>query len=789
MKRLVNWFADERALYVLVALFVFLGALYSVTTPIFEAGDELWHYPHVQWIARGNGLPVQDPTQKQLWEQEGGQPPLYYVTSAALTFWIDTRDMEERLWRNPFAQIGVPLAFGNKNMIVHTRAENFPWQATTLAVHLIRLLSVLFSAGTVAGTYKIVQELCKIGKGGNEGNRAAWFAASFVAFNPMFLFISASVNNDSLAAVLATSALYLTIQLVTRGVTNVRLLFLGIIVGLAILTKVSNLALGIVAVTVLAYCAWKKSPPPHLPNFPYFPQFLELTRTALVFGLPILILCSWWFARNYFLYGDPLAFNVWLQIAGGRPPQTVLGLLNEFQGFRISFWGNFGGVNLIAPEWVYTLLDIFSLLALLGLGIGVLRRALPALLWIPALHVVVVFSALIRWTLMTYASQGRLMFPTLAALAILFAFGLYQIAYRVSRIANRLSPIANRVSPFFLLLPFAFFLFAFSVSAPFLIIAPAYAQPARIADETRVPNRVDIQYDAGDAQPELLGYETVRSLRVGQALPLKLFWRTDSPIAENLALYIHVYDARGELIGQWDAFTGNGLHPTSLWQPREIFVDEYRVPLRGDAAPQQIARVEVGLARLNPTRPLIARDPQGNEITPSIAEFGLYADAHMESAPARFVLGEELDVVDARFYLQRGITQGQIAPAHARGLVTPLAPGDEIRVEYALRARRENLRAYTVFAQLVNAQGVVVAQYDSPPRQNAYPTSFWRAGETVRDAFTFTIPQNAAPGMYAILFGVYASQDRARLPVRGETFEYLQANGDHLLLAPVELAR
>jgi 4-amino-4-deoxy-L-arabinose transferase-like glycosyltransferase len=384
--RLAPLLASERAIYFLVALFVALGALYSVTTPLFEAGDELWHYPYVQWLARGNGLPIQDPTQKQLWEQEGGQPPLYYALAAASTFWIDTSDLAERLWRNPHAKIGVPLAFGNKNMVVHTSAENFPWQGTTLAVHLIRLLSVLFSAGTVLFTYQSAREILSAPSRIPRPASLALLTASFVACNPMFVFISASVNNDSLAALLATCALYLALRLVTRGVTNRRVLVLGILIGLGILTKVSNLALLIVAISVLAYCAWKSQ------------KFFDVLRLTFYVSLPIVLLDAWWFARNFILYGDPFAFNVWLQIAGGRPPQTLLGLLDEFQGFRISFWGNFGGVNVIAPEWVYGVLDIFSLLAAIGLGIGAVRRALPGLLWIPALHVAIVFVALIRWT-------------------------------------------------------------------------------------------------------------------------------------------------------------------------------------------------------------------------------------------------------------------------------------------------------------------------------------------------------------------------------------------------------
>ncbi len=805
--RAKNFLASERAIYFLVALFVLLGALYSVTTPIFEAGDELWHYPHVQWIARGNGLPVQDPTREQLWEQEGGQPPLYYALSAALTFWIDTSDLQARLWRNPYAKIGVPLAFGNKNMVAHTRAENFPWQGTTLAVHLIRLLSVLFSAGTVFLTHKIARDLTADTSSrttrtlnrmrddvspnpspsqgeGRRGEVLSLVAASFVAFNPMFLFISAAVNNDSLAALLATAAIFLCIRLVTRGVTNVRVFVLGIVVGLAILTKVSNLALGIVAMSALVFCVWRTK------------KYFDVLRFTFLFLLPIVLLDVWWFARNFVLYGDALAFNVWMEIAGGRAPQTLLGLLNEFQGFRISFWGNFGGVNIIAPEWVYTTLDIFSLLAVIGLLIGLFPRAgdhkgspLPKLLWIPALHVVVVFIALIRWTLLTYASQGRLMFPAIAAVAVLLTFGLSRLA---DLLANAMPSFVVRRSSFVkfsLPILLAAFLLLFALAAPFLLIAPAYTQPARVAAEASVPNPVHIKYDAGDAQPELVGFETARFVPVRSELPLKLFWRTDKTIAKDLALYIHVYDARGELIGQWDAFPGNGLFPTRLWQPNEIFVDEYRVPLRGDVASQQIARVEVGLVRVGQSRPLVARDPQGNVITPSIAEFGIFDANKISSAPARFVFGDELDLVDVRFIFERGVTSGPIAPVNASGLVSPLAPNDVIRADYTLRARHDNLKNYTVFAQWVDAQGIVVAQYDSPPRQNAYPTSYWRAGESVSDSFTFTIPSNAAPGMYSLLFGIYGSDDKLRLPVRGETFEHIRANGDHLILAPVELAR
>ncbi|OQY90071.1 MAG: hypothetical protein B6D41_09990 [Chloroflexi bacterium UTCFX4] len=777
MHKVTAFLESERAIYFLVALFVILGALYSITTPLFEAGDELWHYPYVQWLAHGNGLPVQDPAQKQLWEQEGGQPPLYYATNAALTFWIDTRDLSERLWRNPYAKIGVPLAFGNKNMIVHTAAENFPWRGTTLAVHLIRFISVLFSAGTVFLTYKIAREIMSplvLTRRGAEGEVLAIFAASFVAFNPMFLFISASVNNDSLAALLATAAIFLCVQLVTRGATNLRAFVLGIIVGLAILTKVSNLALGIVGMSVLAYCAWKQK------------SVRRLLVSSLLFLLPIFVLDAWWFARNYFLYGDVTAFNVWLQIAGGRPPQTLLGLLNEFQGFRISFWGNFGGVNIIAPEWVYTALDLFSLLALIGIIIGALRRTLPALWWIPALQVAVVFIALIRWTLLTYASQGRLMFPAIASISILFALGLYEIAYRVSRIADskfHSSPFAPRLSPLILLFAFSFFLFAFSLAAPFFLIAPVYAQPARLADETQVPNPVHIKYDAGDAQPELVGFDAPRFLQ-GNELPLKLYWRTDNPIPRDLPMYVHVYDARGELIGQWDAFTGNGLLPTHLWQPNEIYADEYRVPLIIPDAYPPLGRIEVGMTRVGAANVLPARNPQGETITPSLAQFKFSTTPPALPEP-RLRFGNQFQVVNTAVKARRGSAEISFETTEPKPI--RVKPNDVLSLWVALGARQIPDADYTLFAHVVDANGKIVAQKDAEPLDNQYPTTLWNAEEIVGNTLEMQLPRDLAAGTYTLEFGMYRAKDLQRLPVSGTDWGRWRVEGDHIV-TPIEVA-
>ena len=79
-----RWSPAARWLGVVVGLHLGLGLLYSWATPVFEAPDEGFHFAVIRWISQGRGLPVQEPGQASDWEQEGSQPPLYYLLAAGL---------------------------------------------------------------------------------------------------------------------------------------------------------------------------------------------------------------------------------------------------------------------------------------------------------------------------------------------------------------------------------------------------------------------------------------------------------------------------------------------------------------------------------------------------------------------------------------------------------------------------------------------------------------------------------------------------------------------------------
>lgn len=796
--RLKSALQGYRSLAFVVSAFLTLGIFYSIETPIFEAGDEIWHYPFVQSLATGHGLPVQDPARKDLWAQEGGQPPLYYALSAAATFWIDTVDLRDRLWLNPYAKIGIPLAYGNKNLIVHTAAEDFPWHDTALAVHLIRFLSLLLGACTVVLTFLLAEEtnssLPPLRKGGSTITMASpqkeqiipLLAAALVAFNPMFLFISASVNNDSLAVALASLALLLLVRLATRGMNTGRLVTIGIVCGLGALTKVSDLALLPFAVSVSWWLTWRQIKVKNSSG-QLIRRISEFLTPALLITLPFILLAAWWYIRNYVLYGDPLAFNVWLRIAGGRQaPVTLLGLLDEFQGFRISFWGNFGGVNLIAPAWVYTVLDLITLIALLGLVYGLWKRRLPSTLIIPAIWLAIIFVSLVRWTLLTYASQGRLIFPAISAVAVLLAFGLANFRlgeFRLSSFSTAdLAPIK-----YLYILP-ASFLLAFAVLAPILIITPTYELPLRINGASPAPNPVHIKFEAQGARPELVGYEVDRSVRGGEGLPLTLYWLSATAIPDNLYVYVHLYDAAGQAIGQWEALPGNGLYPTRLWRPNELIVDRYRIPVSQAAIGPQVGRVEAGLTQVGSTVPLRALNPNGEIIVPTIAQFKIPAtQSNTTPRPALFKFGDEFDVVNVHLSGTRGGRVFEIDPVNTSN--TPLFGGDVLGVALTLRAMRAPDDEYTLFVHVVDPAGKILVQHDGPPGGEGYPTTFWDVGEEVDSQLNLKIPDNVTPGDYKLEVGVYHQRGGVRLSASGNSNGDLAAVGDHLLLTPLPIGK
>lgn len=145
------------------------GLLYIYAAPHFEASDNDAHVGVIKWIADSGELPVQTDEHEYLYGHEANQPPLYYR-----------------------AMTGDPKRLGNRNLVFYRQPYPPDLVGTSLALYVIRLLTLGMATVTVAAIYQSARTIMP----GQVG--FAFLAASLVAFNPMFIFNTTSSSNDVL---------------------------------------------------------------------------------------------------------------------------------------------------------------------------------------------------------------------------------------------------------------------------------------------------------------------------------------------------------------------------------------------------------------------------------------------------------------------------------------------------------------------------------------------------------------------------------------------------------------
>ena len=81
---------------------------------------------------------------------------------------------------------------------------------------------------------------------------------------------------------------------------------------------------------------------------------------------------------------------------------------------------------------------------------------------------------------------------------------------------------------------------------------------------------------------------------------------------------------------------------------------------------------------------------------------------------------------------------------------------------------------YVIGVQLLNAAGKEAAYWLGRPATGRYPTTEWRAGQVVQDAWRLTLPSQIIPGEYRLFVNVYADVTRltgaavTKVRVRGD---------------------
>lgn len=729
---------STRGLLVILTLFVLLGSVYAVTTPIFEASDELWHYPLVRHLANGNPLPIQDPNNVGPWKQEASQQPLYYYLAAALTFWIDTSDMETVRWLNPHVDNGVLTSDGNTNLIIHRPGqENFPWQGTVLAVRLTRLVSVLMGAGTLVFTWLIARRVFPSRPG------LALGAVAVNGFTPMFAFISGAVNNDNLAVLLCSAALYLMLR---RGSQRVRAtLLLGMILGLAALTKTTALGLVPLAMVALVVASSRE-----LRAMGWQGRCHWALRNGLAILLPVLVIAGWWYTRNIRLYGDLLGWSAFIEVLGKRAhPASLRQLWAERWGFSLSYWGLFGGVNVPMAKWIYRLLNLLVGVAVVGLVVYVIqvveriRRERPGewcdaliqRLWPLALlgaWSVAVCAGLVRWATVTWSSQGRLVFAAISALSILLVAGLF------AWLPRRIGEIGAALLGGFMLVVTAL--------APSLWIAPAYRPPlAPTAGEIDT-----IQHPLGanlGGQMRLLGYDLAQdAVKPGDQLELTLYWKTLTSMERDWSVFVHLNDPVIQApVAQRDMYPGQGLLATRLLEPGQLLRDRYVLNVPGTVYAPSQTQLVVGLYDLASQDGERLRTETGDDVV-DLGPIQIIASVDSSFPnPVQYNFGDRLALVGYRAEPRR------------------LRPGDTLTLTLFWQALDNMQVDYTAFTHVRDLEDPSNRLFGQQDKELPGGSSTWQQRQVVEDTYQLILAPDTPPEVYEIEVGVYTQDGTGKL--------------------------
>jgi hypothetical protein len=130
------------------------------------------------------------------------------------------------------------------------------------------------------------------------------------------------------------------------------------------------------------------------------------------------------------------------------------------------------------------------------------------------------------------------------------------------------------------------------------------------------------------------------------------------------------------------------------------------------------------------------------------------------------------------------------ATIHLIGYDLPSAEflaGDPVPITLYWRADQPVGKNYMVFVHLLGDQfnpahspsNPLWGQIDRVPQAGEYPTTAWRPGQIVSDAYRVAIEQNAPPGRYQIEIGMYDPASGTRLAVND--------GQDHVVVAEIEI--
>jgi 4-amino-4-deoxy-L-arabinose transferase-like glycosyltransferase len=235
----------------------------------------------------------------------------------------------------------------------------------------------------------------------------------------------------------------------------------------------------------------------------------------------------------------------------------------------------------------------------------------------------------------------------------------------------------------------------------------------------------------------------------GSELKVLLHWAARSRPEGRYTVFLHLLDGEGQLVAQADGEPLGGLFPTTRWQPGVTLPDTHAMALPGDLKPGRY-RLVAGLYDGPSGERLVLEGRPAGEV---VVEYVWIGERPPVPRPQYSLEASWVDGIELHGY--------DLTPARDAFLTA----GQVLAVTLHWRALEKVDQDYTVFVHLVDGEGEIQGQSDSPPLAGRYPTSHWHPGEVNLDEHQVALNAEAPTGEYRLVVGLYNPEDGARLVV------------------------
>ena len=402
------------AFLVVLVVYLVLGGLYAIKTPIWQVPDEPAHYNYIRYIAQNLALPeLKQGDFPYDWlsllkqykfenlsidrvKYESHQPPLYYLLGAAIYSVANLLKLQ------------MPL--------------------------ILRFFSLAIGAVALWFGFRIVRSIFP------DEPLLALGTAAFAATLPMHLTMNMGINNDVLVELLLALIVGQVVLLDAARWSYKKALLLGILLGLAFLTKLQAYIAVVVILAALLYDLLQSR---KCKGALSFNKVVALA--GLVLGVAGVIVLPW-LIRNTSIYGlgDLLALQRQDQVASRQLATGTYIHQIGFVGYLVSFttttfqsfWGQFGWMGVVLHPRFYLAAFFLTGLVLVGFVLYLVRATRSKSHLAPAtrrgLFILLIWGlctllGYLWYNLRFVQFQGRYLFPAIIPLGLVFTLGLREL--------------------------------------------------------------------------------------------------------------------------------------------------------------------------------------------------------------------------------------------------------------------------------------------------------------------------------------------------------------------------